>query len=323
MSWPDNEIVRFWKIPNNVIENTRADFCLTYFLKTISRNKIQIMIRRGYFKISGSLLKSSQCLKPGDIVEITKPDLRSDYIKKIEEIKIPIIFENDNLLILNKPPNLLIHPTAEYTYGTLTNWLKKKYPNQNIKPCHRLDKETTGILICAKNHDTEIKIRNDFFLAKIKKSYLALVTGCMLNTISCVRSLRLQGKQGLVSIKMIEDSINGLKSETKFIPIKYYKEKNQTLILCKPKTGRQHQIRAHLALEGHPVVGDKLYSMGELFFDLFTKEKLNLSSAVNCYHMLHAYEIEFWLNGKEYKFKAESSLIEDVKDNVFLNSVLL
>lgn len=294
-----NEIVKRWKISNK-IKNIRADIYLTSYLKIVSRKKIQKIILSGYFRISGIFLKPSKRLKQGDIVELVKLNLEIGNKEKKENNKIEILFENHNLLIINKPSHLLIHPTAS-SDNTLIHWIKKQYPYQNIQPCHRLDKETTGVLVCSKNYDTEIKIKKKFSIGKIEKTYLALVTGHMSKNITCMRRLNLQGNRGLVAIKMIEDDVSGMKSVTNFIPIKYNSINNQTLVKCQPKTGRQHQIRAHLALEGFPIVGDKLYEKGEFFFDLFTK---NLISVPIQNHALHAYEIKFELNKEIFNFKA-------------------
>ncbi|MBL4817916.1 MAG: RluA family pseudouridine synthase [Deltaproteobacteria bacterium] len=299
------KVVQRWYVPHH-LGGIRADRYLVHHIGRISRNKAQKIIEAGDFKLSSALLKPSRKLRSGDTVELWRipPDSPEDLLSNIK-----VIFEDEKLLILSKPGDLAIHPTARYLYRTLTYWLKVNYPGQSIHPCHRLDRETSGLLICAKTKEAESQIKKAFMNGEIHKTYLALVDGRLVRPIICERPLALQGSRGLVAIKMIEDQLDGLPCHTEFKPLHHDPVSNWTLVECTPKTGRQHQIRAHLALEGYPIVGDKLYGMGEAFFDAYTKHEANLTLLPLPHQALHAWKIRFCLDGVEYGFEAECALL--------------
>lgn len=302
---PSNKVVQRWKIPD-FLSGIRADHYLVHHVGRISRNKAQRIIESGDFRLEHQMLKASKRLKAGDPVELwrTPPDS-----PKIENLKVSVLYEDKRFLVINKPGNLAIHPTARYLYQTLTHWLKTNYPGEPIHPCHRLDRETSGVLICTRDSETESLIKRAFMAGKIDKTYWALVEGRLPKPISCSRPLALQGSRGLVGIKMIEDP-EGLACQTDFTPLHYDPVSNWSLVECTPKTGRQHQIRAHLALEGYPIVGDKLYGMGEEFFDAYTKYEANLSSLPLHRQALHAKRVCLELEGKKYAFEAENPFFD-------------
>ncbi len=296
---PVKKVVQRWQIPSH-LAGIRADHYLVHHIGRISRNKAQKIIEVGDFRLCHGLLKPSKRLQSGDSVELWRipPDRPEDF-----KLDIQVIFEDEHLLVINKPGNLAVHPSARYLYQTLTHWLKERYPGIPVHPCHRLDRETSGVLICAKDRPTESEIKRGFMNGQIEKIYLALVEGLMARPISCHRSLRLQGSDGLVAIKMIEDP-KGLECHTEFKPLHYDPVSNWTLVECAPKTGRQHQIRAHSALEGYPIAGDKLYAMGESFFDAYTKNEANLTLLPLPRQALHAQRVKLTLDGEIHVFEA-------------------
>lgn len=297
---PSNKVVQRWKIPD-FLNGIRADHYLVHHVGRISRNKAQKIIASGDFRLQDQMLKASKRLRAGDPVELwrTPPDS-----PKIDQVHVPVIYQDANLLIINKPGNLAIHPSARYLFQTLTHWLRTHYPDEPIHPCHRLDRETSGVMVCARKRETESVIKQAFMAGNIQKTYWALVEGRLAKPLVCERPLALQGSRGKVAIKMIEDP-NGQTCETHFRPLRYDPVSNWTLVECTPKTGRQHQIRAHLALEGHPIVGDKLYAMGEDFFDAFTQNTANMNLLPLPRQALHAKRLEFELDGANYIFEAE------------------
>ncbi|MEI6790269.1 MAG: RluA family pseudouridine synthase [Myxococcaceae bacterium] len=303
---PSNKVVQRWKIPD-FLSGIRADHYLVHHVGRISRNKAQKIIASGDFRLEHQILKSSKRLKAGDPVELWRVPPDSP---KVEHLQIPIIYEDSKLLVIHKPGNLAVHPSARYLYQTLTNWLKINYPGVPIHPCHRLDRETSGILVCAKDRQTESQIKRAFMAGTIEKTYWALVEGRFAKPISCSRPLALQGSRGLVAIKMIEDLEHGSSTQTDFTPISYDPVLNWSLVECNPKTGRQHQIRAHLALEGYPIVGDKLYAMGEEFFDAYTKNEANLGLLPLPRQALHAKRLRLTLDGQEHVFESHDALFD-------------
>ena len=222
-----------------------------------------------------------------------------------------IIFENEDFLVLNKPAGLVVHPKTNYQNSsekTLINWLIKNYPeiknvgdDPEIRPgiVHRLDKETSGVMLVAKNQNSFEDLKNIFKQRLIEKTYLALVIGKM---------NKKQGKIDLAIAKSIstkrttriKDGQKILKAETLWEILKTYQdENNQILSYLKltPKTGRTHQLRVHLAAIGHPVVGDYLYG-GKT--TLKYREKLNRI-------FLHAYSLKFKYHDTNYLFESELS----------------
>ncbi|MES2504287.1 MAG: RluA family pseudouridine synthase [Myxococcota bacterium] len=294
------KVVQRWKIPVD-LGGIRADHYLVHHIGRISRTKARQIIESGDFRLEKSPLKPSKRLHPGDLVELWRVPPDSP---KIDAIQIPVVYEDDHILVINKPGNLAIHPSARYLYQTLTHWLKVHYPGQSVHPCHRLDRETSGILICAKTREAQSQIKRAFQNGEIRKVYLALVEGRMAQPVTSTRPLALQGDRGLVAIKMIEDTIGGLPCKTEITPLRYDPVYNWTLVQCEPKTGRQHQLRAHLALEGYPIAGDKLYGMGEEFFDAYTRSEANLTLLPLPRQALHAQRIHFELDGVEHVFEA-------------------
>jgi len=289
-----------WAIENHIYAQ-RADHYLQQKVGRISRTKAQRLVSNGSFRLNGNLISPSQILFSGQMVTLFRP--APDEPSIIENYRVNILYENDAFLVINKPPGLATHPTARDLHQTLTYWLRVNYPGQAPRPCHRLDRETSGIMVCAKTKKADSQIKKGFMQGDVQKKYMAIVTGHLQKSLVINRPLKLQGDRGLVRIRMIEDH-NGSNSKTIVQPVAFNPNKNRSLVECIPKTGRQHQIRAHLALEGFPIVGDKLYQMGDTYFDAYTKNKHNQAALEHNRHALHASEIQFIFNSSHFLFKA-------------------
>jgi len=217
------------------------------------------------------------------------------------KLTIEVLFEDERVLALHKPAGLVIHPTSRHLYRTVTAWLKLRYGTNWPRPCHRLDGDTSGVLICAKSKAFERHMKIAFSKSQVKKSYIAIIHGELVGTRTVNTPLALQGKRGLVRIKMVPDP-EGQHSLTNFEGLRYDPALNLSLVACFPKTGRQHQIRAHLSSIGHPIVGDKLYGFGDAFFDSLSKNpsvQLN-ANGTKMRHALHANRIAFDFEGKHH-----------------------
>ncbi len=227
--------------------------------------------------------------------------------------EITTIFEDKNLVAVNKPAGLLVHRTAVSKEPTLVDWLLKKYPeikkvgdNPNERPgiVHRLDRDTSGIIVIARNQDFFDYLKKLFQEHLVKKIYLALVkgkvnsnSGIIAKPISIKRN---STKRTVYGGKMPKEAV------TEYKKLKFFKKGDKffTLLEIKPQTGRTHQIRVHLASIGHPVMGDKFYGRG--------CDSLGLER-----QFLHASSIEF-SSARGERIKIEASLPDDFK-KVILN----
>lgn len=177
------------------------------------------------------------------------------------------------LVVVDKPGDLAVHPSARYLHHTLTAWLAKRDPLVRANPCHRLDRETSGVLVCASG-PAERRWKTGFQEGRVAKEYLAVVRGIVSESFTVDAPLALQGERGLVRIRMIVDPA-GQAAITDVTPVRSDVARGRSLVRCVPRTGRQHQLRAHLAHAGFPIVGDKIYAMGDAWFDAFTRFALS------------------------------------------------
>lgn len=223
------------------------------------------------------------------------------------EKNIEIIYENEDILIVNKPAGVAVHPALNNESNDknrdffVTDWLSQNYPEvkkvgdePNLRPgiVHRLDKETSGIMLIAKNQKAFEYFKRQFKEKNIKKTYLALVYGKLIGKGIIdkpigIKSGSIKRSVNSKDMKMIKDAI------TEYKVLRIFKKGEYTLLEVSPHTGRTHQIRVHLASIGHPIVGDKLYGR--------KKDTLSIKR-----HFLHAYSLEFNnLDGTKMKIEAE------------------
>lgn len=299
-------VVMRWQIPEG-LPQMRADLYLAYKIQRLSRSRAQRIVQKGDFRNTRGPLKPSSKVCGGMHVELWRfpPDE-----KRMDGAVPRVLYEQENLLVLDKPGDLAIHPSAKYLFQTVTCWLRD-YANAQgddtriAHPCHRLDRETSGVLVCASDKSIERAVKMAFAEGRVEKQYLAVVHGHVKTAARLTYPLALQGERGLVRIRMIHDA-DGLPSRTDITPLAYDDTTIRTLVLAEPKTGRQHQIRAHLALAGHPLVGDKLYHLGDAFFDAYSKGDVAVDDArlEHRRHALHAYRARWRLDERRFQFCA-------------------
>lgn len=288
----------------------RADQYLQRYIGRISRERAQRIILAQDFLIDDKVVvKLSSRVRMGQKATLFR--FAPDRMEDINDFHVGIVYEDKDILVVDKPCGLAIHPTANCLYKTLTHWLRTHYHGKRINPCHRLDKETSGLVVCAKNRASESSIKTAFMNGHVAKSYLAVVEGLVYEPAQIAIPLGLQKGRGLVAIRMIEDA-DGKEALTAMRPLWRDPSTYRSLVLCHPKTGRQHQIRAHLSLHGHALVGDKLYGKPDEFFDRLSRGfDDGLQELAHTRHALHAARIKFTLHNRRFAFR--SPLPDDLR----------
>lgn len=284
---------------SNYIEltNISANLNLGEFLETqdISARMFKKLLKSGNIKINGKLAKNRKSeLNFGDIVRLTMPDEKIDI--KAQDMGIEILYEDDDILALNKNPFMVVHPTTNVKDGTLSNgvafYFQKNNINSKVRIINRLDRDTSGVILFAKNSFGHQQIARQLENKTAIKKYYALVEGILIV------------KEDLINkeIGKCEDGIrqciraDGLKSITKYKVIEEYK--NSSLLELEILTGRTHQIRVHLKYIGHPIIGDTLYN----------KECKEINRQA-----LHASSISFKKTRSDEIMKIDAPLPDDIR----------
>ena len=244
----------------------------------ISRSKIQKLIEEEKVFVNGKVVPSSYAVKIDDKIEV-QDDLDYNIKVEAEDIPIDIVYEDDDLLIINKESGMVVHPAPGHYHGTLVNALLYLYPlnsGEKERPgiVHRLDKDTSGLMVVAKNEWTHEKLSEMISTKLVERKYLAIVKGVIKHDTGEIDAPI--GRDSHNRQKMAVTDVHGKDAITHFKVLE--KLNNSTYIECKLDTGRTHQIRVHMAYIGHPVLNDPLYGRG------------------NCSEfgqMLHSYSIRF------------------------------
>ncbi|MEJ2707744.1 MAG: RluA family pseudouridine synthase [Anaerolineales bacterium] len=277
----------------------RLDKFLVSCLQEFSRSRLQSLIKKGLVKVDGvPAYKTGQMLEGQVKVEVLIPPTEpSDLVP--EEIPLDIVFENEDLMVVNKPAGMVVHPSAGHASGTLVHAALAHAPDMEgvggeLRPgvVHRLDKNTSGLILLAKNDRTHRWLQDQFRLRKVKKVYLALVDGHPPTPMGRIeapigRDPKNRKKMAIVSAQKGRAAFSEYSTLESFPSF--------TLLEVKPETGRTHQIRVHLAFLGCPVVGDTVY--GRRHSSLPLKR-----------HFLHAARLSIRLPGQERLTTFEAQL---------------
>ena len=278
-------------------ENIRLDKWLKKKVKPLPQSLIERTLRKGKILVNGKKVKSSYKIQINDEIKIYADIDNDDKIikkkfsylpskKDYELIKNNILFENEHYFVLNKPYNLAVQSgtkTGKNIFDILKNYSETEYPAPHL--VHRLDAETTGILIISKTHKSAKFFSEAFKNQTITKSYLALVDGV------------LENKNGTLKNELNYIENNKEKVHLSITNYRVISEtKDLSLLLLNPETGRKHQLRRQLSFIKHPILGEKKY----------TNKGLNKSKELHL--MLHAYKVEFLINSKKTVHQAEPSL---------------
>ncbi len=290
-------------------EYERLDHFLSLKLPHLSRSFIQKIIKSGNVKLNGKVVqKPSKKLHPNIEVEVLIPEPKKiDLTPKPMPLK--IIYEDEDFAVIDKPPYLSVHPGAGESTTTLVNALLYHLKDLSSisgfeRPgiVHRLDKNTSGLMIIAKNDKSHQSLSKQFASRKVEKEYISLVYGIIKEDFFTVDAPIGRCKR---ERKKMTLSSRGKKAITDFKVLKVYNP-YATLLLCKPLTGRTHQIRVHLASKGYPIVGDDLYG-GK-------RKKDSLPLLKNFPRQaLHSFKLKFFHPSLGNKMVFSSEIPEDIK----------
>jgi len=216
--------------------------------------------------------------------------------------------EEEKFVVFDKPSGVLIHPQNRNTAYSLIDELKYQF-GRDANIAHRIDQETSGLVLCSKDKESERELKMMFEQRDMKKKYLALVHGKMKDSI-CIEEplLRAEDESAIVRMVVKVDE-RGKASKTDIKPLKYFSDKDMTLVECSPFTGRQHQIRVHLFHVKHSIVGDPIYGQSEenivKFLDKELSKEQRIENSGASRLLLHANELEFEFDYKNYHINSD------------------
>ncbi len=298
------------------IRERRLDKYLHGRFSNLSRSFIQDAIKQGAVKVNGKTAKQSLKLSPGDIIDFTPPEPPSKDILP-EDIPLDIIYEDKELIILNKQPGMIVHPARGNTHGTLVNALvfysdKLSTGLGEFRPgiVHRLDKNTTGVMVVTKNDTAQWKIAKQFEHRQVKKTYLAIVHGTPELTADRINVPL--GIHPRFREKYAVRPDSGKEAVTFYEVLEPFR--GFSLLKLTPKTGRTHQIRVHLSYIKHPIVADDMYG-GKLIY------RWQLADTVPAVQepilnrvALHAFSLEFKHPATEKTVEFQATLPQDIQN---------
>jgi 23S rRNA pseudouridine1911/1915/1917 synthase len=288
------------------VEGKRIDAYLTSRYGDYSRAVIQKIIDADAVLVNGRVVKASYRVRPGDMVKIFLPDL-PETTPKPENIPLAVIYEDESITVVNKPANMVTHPARGNWKGTLVNALQFHYDNLSMiagenRPgiVHRLDRDTTGLLVVCKDEQAHRKLALQFEMREVHKEYLALVSGLPQRHSDYIEQPI--GFHPVNRQKMaIRIPADGGKSAVTYYEVRE-RFRSFALVSCQPRTGRTHQIRIHLTHVGHPIVADKMYSGRDrlLLGDVLTADQERIWSGADPLdavlierQALHAHRLQF------------------------------
>ncbi len=310
--------IKIIKIDSNNSKQRLDKFLVLFFknntiLKNFSRGDFVRAIKNKEILVNKRQVKPSYILSENDQVKLNiKNSKRENKLVASSKVEFPILFENANLIAINKPHNLQVHPDNNEQNFTLLNGMFAKYPElfkqnyylkkttNHFSVVHRLDKDTSGVIIMAKTRESSMELKKLFKNRMVQKKYLAIVYGIPKKKVATIN--KPLAKKSNYKKQVIAGQKTKTKIRNAITSYRFIKKIGDEFSLLEvyPKTGRTHQIRVHLFSIGCPIVGDKLYK----------NKRQKKASATR--QLLHAKEIKFNLFNKEYKISAPTP--KDFKD---------
>ncbi|MCQ2138418.1 MAG: RluA family pseudouridine synthase [Bacteroidales bacterium] len=295
----------------------RIDKYLTIHMMQTSRHRIQLAIDAGYVRVNDKVVKANYKVKPLDVITIMMPYERHGFEVRPEPIPLDIVYEDDDFLIVNKPAGLVVHPGHGHFSGTLINALAYHLGISQDADAgdermgvlvHRIDKDTSGLLVVAKNDEAQLNLAQQFFYHTITRKYVALVWGNIAEDSGTIEGNIGRDPSDRLRFKVFPEGDQGKHAVTHYKVLERFGY--VTLVECVLETGRTHQIRVHMNHIGHPLFNDDRYGGDRILKGtLYTKYKQFID---NCFELLprqalHAKTLGFThpTTGEEVFFDSE------------------
>ena len=312
-----NKTITF--LAKDLEKKIRLDKFLTKNLENISRSQIKKIIVSKNIKINKKqVTASSELIKENDLIEVNVPENKTDDIEP-KKINIEIIYEDKDIVVINKNSGLVVHPGAANKEDTLVNGLLYLYKNNlsnlngEFRPgiVHRIDKDTSGVIVVAKNNQAHSFLSEQFSKHTIERKYLALVWGVIRPLNGKINTLISRSNKNR-QLMSVSDRL-GKKAITNYKTIKTFSYKEIpkiSLVECVLETGRTHQIRVHLGYKGNPLIGDKKYGKKKMKFKKINKKFSEILSSFSR-QALHAKSLGFVHPTKKIFVNFDSKLPDD------------
>jgi 23S rRNA pseudouridine1911/1915/1917 synthase len=293
------------------LSGKRADVVLSHFLSDHTRSQIKKLIEDNHVLVGGKPIKPSKKFDEGEIVEISLPAPESIDAEP-ENIDLDVLYEDKSIIVVNKPAGMVVHPGAGVKSGTLVNALLYKCDDLSgiggkIRPgiVHRLDKDTSGVIVVAKNDQAHNSLADQFKSRTVKKKYLAIVEGNPKSDSGTFDSVI--GRDTINRVKMSSKTKSGRESLTLWKVLQRFGP--ASFVEAEPKTGRTHQIRVHFSENGYPLLADKVYGHKKQRNKFLSTAEKKIGR-----HALHASQIGFTHPKTEKWVEFSAPLPDDFKE---------
>lgn len=304
-------------------EPVRVDKWLSTHMEYTSRHRIQLAIKSEYIRVNDKVVKANYIVRPGDVVTFVMPYERRGLEILPEDIPLNIVHEDDDVLVIDKPAGMVVHPGHGHFSGTLVNALAfhlgiSQGPDAQDERMgvlvHRIDKDTSGLLVVAKNDEAQLKLARQFYVHSIDRCYVAVVWGNIKEDEGTITGNIGRDPSDRMRFKVFPDGSAGKHAVTHYRVLERFGY--VTVVECRLETGRTHQIRVHFNYIGHPLFNDARYDGAEIRKGtIYAKYRQFIE---NCFRIcprqaLHARQLGFIHPGNGKHLVFESPLPEDMR----------
>ena len=249
----------------------RIDRYMSTHMEGTSRSRVQQALKEGYVRVDEQIVKANYVVRPGDVIRFVMPYRRRGLEIIPQQIPLDIVYEDDDVLVINKSAGMVVHPGHGHYEGTLVNALSYHLGISQDADAedermgvlvHRIDKDTSGLLAVAKNEAAQLKLAKQFFDHSIDRRYVAIVWGDVKDDEGTIEGNIARDPSDRLRFKAYDDETVGKRAVTHYRVLERFGF--VTLVECKLETGRTHQIRVHMSSIGHPIFNDERYGGNEI-----------------------------------------------------------